>query len=261
MFFKDLFFCSNIHLILYLVSDLEYRGNETDLEYCQMIFSNIHCNFQLEFYPFDHQLCSINISIVNIHYTKFNYVMPLTGKPDIVQAPPEYVVEKPILGEDVQFKKLYFYFVLKRQISYHLLSTYFPTMLLHFIGFGTLFIQVDDFQDRGTMSLTTLLVLISLYSDTMDDLPVTSYVKFIDIWFMFSITFLTAIILVHLITNNTKKEFSEPLFTKRTQKPKPALKKFSNALILRFAQIFLGGIYILFISTYLSLFIISRNQE
>lgn len=50
------------------------------------------------------------------------------------------------------------------------------------------------------MSLTTLLVFISLYTETSGSLPSTAYLKLIDVWFVFSITYLTLIICVHLAT-------------------------------------------------------------
>lgn len=53
------------------------------------------------------------------------------------------------------------------------------------------------------MSLTTLLVLIALYSDASAALPKTSYIKLIDIWFVFGISFLSLIISVHLATCKT----------------------------------------------------------
>ncbi|XP_042870897.1 acetylcholine-gated ion channel acc-4-like [Penaeus japonicus] len=54
------------------------------------------------------------------------------------------------------------------------------------------------------MSLTTLLVLVSLYSDTATSLPKTSYLKLIDVWFIFSISFLSAVIAFHLATNRAE---------------------------------------------------------
>ena len=50
------------------------------------------------------------------------------------------------------------------------------------------------------MSLTTLLVFISLYTETSNSLPSTAYLKYIDVWFVFSITYLSVIIIVHLAT-------------------------------------------------------------
>lgn len=68
------------------------------------------------------------------------------------------------------------------------------------VRYGTLLLPVESFNERGTMSLTTLLVFISLYTETSNSLPSTAYLKYIDVWFVFSITYLSIIIIVHLAT-------------------------------------------------------------
>lgn len=91
----------------------------------------------------------------------------------------------------------------------HKTSNKFPTPLVPFanslvlsslLRYGTLFLPAEFFSERGTMSLTTLLVFISLYTETSSTLPSTSYIKRIDIWFVFSIVYLTLIIMFHLVT-------------------------------------------------------------
>ena len=66
--------------------------------------------------------------------------------------------------------------------------------------YGTLHLPAEFFNERGTMSLTTLLVFISLYTEMSSSLPKTSYVKHIDLWYMFSLTYLSLIITIHLAT-------------------------------------------------------------
>ncbi|XP_066979018.1 gamma-aminobutyric acid receptor subunit alpha-3-like [Macrobrachium rosenbergii] len=110
---------------------------------------------------------------------------------------------------------------LKRYPDYHILSSYFPVFLLHLLGYGTLFIDPQDFQDRGAMSLTSLLVLISFYSDAAMTLPKTSYLKRIDVWYIFSITFLSLIIGVHLVTNKVKGQGNPPEEGVLVEKPHP----------------------------------------
>lgn len=89
--------------------------------------------------------------------------------------------------------------VMERCSDFHIWTTYLPTSLLLGIGYGTLFLPVERFPERGTMSLTTLLVFISLYTDVSSSLPSTSYVKHIDVWFVYNIVFLSLIIATHLL--------------------------------------------------------------
>lgn len=53
-----------------------------------------------------------------------------------------------------------------------------------------------------TVSLTTLLVLYTLFSNTSDALPTTAYVKLIDVWFFFCIFLLFFIIVVHTVVEH-----------------------------------------------------------
>lgn len=54
-------------------------------------------------------------------------------------------------------------------------------------------------QVRLTISLTTLLVLYTLFSQTSSALPKTSYIKMIDVWFFFCISVLFSIIILHVV--------------------------------------------------------------
>ncbi|KAK3894787.1 hypothetical protein Pcinc_001509 [Petrolisthes cinctipes] len=92
---------------------------------------------------------------------------------------------------------------LERRSEYHVWATYLPTALLLDIGYGTLFLPVESFPERGGMSLTTLLVLISLYTETASTLPKTPYLKLINIWFVFNIVYLSLIITTHLVACRT----------------------------------------------------------
>lgn len=66
--------------------------------------------------------------------------------------------------------------------------------------YGTLHLPAEFFNERGTMSLTTLLAFFSLYTQTSSSLPKTSYAKNIDVWYLFSLCYLSLIITVHIAT-------------------------------------------------------------
>ncbi|KAK3888250.1 hypothetical protein Pcinc_007679 [Petrolisthes cinctipes] len=91
----------------------------------------------------------------------------------------------------------------RRKNAYHIWATYLPCILLLGIGYGTLLLPLDNFNERDTMSLTTLLVFISLYAQTTASLPRTAYLKRIDLWYVFCIAFLTLVIFTNLATSTT----------------------------------------------------------
>lgn len=60
-------------------------------------------------------------------------------------------------------------------------------------------------QVRMAVSLTTLLVLYTLFSNISDSLPVTAYVKMIDMWFFSSISLLFFITMIHVLTEHLRE--------------------------------------------------------
>lgn len=50
------------------------------------------------------------------------------------------------------------------------------------------------------MTLTTLLVLYTLFNQVSAALPDTAYIKMVDMWFFFCISVIFSIIVVHLLT-------------------------------------------------------------
>ncbi|XP_050690507.1 glycine receptor subunit alpha-3-like [Eriocheir sinensis] len=80
-----------------------------------------------------------------------------------------------------------------------MVTVFIPTTLINIISFATFFFKWFDFQNRVMVSLTTLLVLSTLFSQTSDSLPKTSYFKIIDIWFFSSIVFTFLTIITHTI--------------------------------------------------------------
>ena len=163
-----------------------------------MFSTHIHCQFDLRMFPFDRQECKLGVYLDNVPSTNLKLQHLLDHKQEDILNPPEFVISNVNFTTSTQ--DFIVSFMMYRYVSFRLVANYLPTFLLHIIGYGTLRIPAANFQDRGTMSLTTLLVLISLYTETLNSLPITSYVKIIDIWFIFSITFLSLIIGTHLLT-------------------------------------------------------------
>lgn len=77
------------------------------------------------------------------------------------------------------------------------------------IGFATFFYKWFDFQNRIMITLTSLLVLSTLFSEVNDSLPATSYLKLIDIWFLISIIYCFSIIMTHVLVEYYH-EYSNP---------------------------------------------------
>ena len=71
---------------------------------------------------------------------------------------------------------------LKRKIATELLTTYLPTILLLLITFVTIFFDRNLFGDAIAVNLTIMLVMTTIFTSKIEELPPTSDMKMIDIW-------------------------------------------------------------------------------
>nr|XP_027239125.1 glycine receptor subunit alpha-2-like [Penaeus vannamei] len=93
-------------------------------------------------------------------------------------------------------------FALERRWSLLVLTIFIPTILLLGIGYVTLFIRLAEFDVRTVMTLTTLLVLYTLFNQVSSDLPDTAYIKMIDMWFFFCIFLIFAVNILHVLVEH-----------------------------------------------------------
>ena len=77
---------------------------------------------------------------------------------------------------------------LSRRYSYYVTTTFIPTFMLLLISYMSFFCKVEYVDLRVMMTITTLLVLYSLYQQIEDSLPKTAYTKAIDVWCFFCLT-------------------------------------------------------------------------
>ena len=74
---------------------------------------------------------------------------------------------------------------LKRKVVTELLTTYLPTILLLLITFTTIFFDKELFGDNIAVNLTIMLVMTTIFTSKIMELPPTSDMKMIDIWLIF----------------------------------------------------------------------------
>ena len=85
---------------------------------------------------------------------------------------------------------------LKRKVATELLTTYLPTILLLLITFVTIFFDKDLFGDAIAVNLTIMLVMTTIFTSKIEELPPTSDMKMIDLWLIFCLVVpFTAVIL------------------------------------------------------------------
>ncbi|XP_076039355.1 uncharacterized protein LOC143024437 [Oratosquilla oratoria] len=182
--------------------DLIYQGNETDIFYEKYFSIEFICRFELANYPFDTQLCPITMRLRHDpdDFTKLIFgEIEFTGKTSSLEYQILGMKEDSLTLEGrsalritLKFRNLY---------RYYITASYVPTFLLVLICFLTLMFDVNNFQDRVMVSLTALLVLAALFTQVSSDLPTTSYLKLIDVWFIFCIVVSFVIVALHVLVN------------------------------------------------------------
>ena len=74
---------------------------------------------------------------------------------------------------------------LKRKIQTELLTTYLPTVLLLIVSYATTYFKPIYFEASLTVNLTIMLVMTTIFTSKIEELPPTSDTKMIDIWLIF----------------------------------------------------------------------------
>ena len=101
--------------------------------------------------------------------------------------------------------------VLKRKVATELLTTYLPTILLLLITFTTIFFDKDLFGDAIAVNLTIMLVMTTIFTSKIEELPPTSDTKMIDIWLIFCLLVPFAFTLVQTAIEYFREEETETL--------------------------------------------------
>ena len=74
---------------------------------------------------------------------------------------------------------------LKRKIQTEILTTYLPTLLLLAISYATIYFKPVYFEASLTVNLTIMLVMTTIFTSKIQELPPTSDTKMIDFWLIF----------------------------------------------------------------------------
>ena len=95
---------------------------------------------------------------------------------------------------------------LKRKIQTEMLTTYLPTLLLLIITYATTFFKPIYFEASLTVNLTIMLVMTTIFTSKIEELPPTSDTKMIDIWLIFCLLLPFAFTLIQTAIERYKEE-------------------------------------------------------
>nr|XP_027227685.1 glutamate-gated chloride channel-like [Penaeus vannamei] len=170
-----------------ILEDYKYDGTLNFLVLEQEMSVTFACNFDLMMYPFDQQVCYLNFEIQNLNI-RFGILekegdgVSFLGTRYLL----EYYLRKEIytsfVDHNASIAGLELWF--KNQYRYYIGNVMLPSVMLVILCYVTLYFDINDFNDRIMVSLTSLLVLVTFFTDTSQKIPRTSYLKLIDVWFV-----------------------------------------------------------------------------
>ena len=141
------------------------------------------------------------------------------------------------LTKDKEANLVFMAIKLKRKVVTELVTTYFPTILLLLITFTTIFFDKDLFGDVIAVNLTIMLVMTTIFTSKIEELPPTSDMKMIDMWLIFCLVVpFTEVILRTVIESLTcvccsdeEKEKENKTFADHARAANKGKREFSEA--------------------------------
>ena len=215
-----------------LDEDYVYPGNENSLIMENWMVVVLDCKFDLKMYPFDNQVCPINLVIPESHNSEF--VMqwiepPHVDKIDLMEY--EVLSNLEFNNTNSPLHEIIVYIKLRRRLSYHIINTYVPSFCLMIIAVFTLFIDVSHFEATIMVTLTSMLVIYTLHQSITANLPQTSYMKMIDVWLASCLIVPFIIIAIHVILDYMiMKESDQVIVINKKETYRGNSKKFLKSM-------------------------------
>ena len=164
-----------------------FKGSENRLIMSQTYTHEFQCVYGLSNYPFDKQICNIDIGTSDLDRS----TLRLFPKKLWMEQERDMALfymnqwELDFWNKSAPEEGVSMTIVLRRKILSELMGTFLPSILLMMITFATTFFKPFFFEAALTVNLTNMLVMTTIFTSVMEKLPLTSYPKMIDIWLIF----------------------------------------------------------------------------
>ena len=189
-----------------------FNGSSNYLIGTQRMKAKYNCKFEAKKFPFDEHNCSIILRIDHrkdkkIHFLKDGEIL-YEGENVVGQ----FLIglrTTEILNTNESTKNIVTIHMV-RLYANQITITFVPTLVLWLFGYTTLLIEPneDGFSDRFIGAGTALLVIVTLLNAIHTDLPKTSYMKYIDLWFMYHVISIFLMIAYHIVLNRLRLYFN-----------------------------------------------------
>ncbi|KAK3883306.1 hypothetical protein Pcinc_012343 [Petrolisthes cinctipes] len=202
-----------------------YLGAENHLSMDRKYTSNFLCDLDLQLYPFDTQRCYLYMEVLS---AATDFVMLERNLSFVTYEGAKLLIEYTVVSVSLRtnnsdtMAKAEVEVKLQRRVGYPIISIYVPTVILLILAYLSLIFRRDNFEARVMSSLTVLLVLAALFTQTSTSLPKTSYFKMVDVWLLFCISLIFFVIVFHVIIDMAtegKLSKQNPRSTSRSTPP------------------------------------------
>ena len=166
----------------------QYPGEENLIIMSKFYNIRFHCEFQMQWYPFDLQVCQAifgsqkdQLKFVHLESDSIEYI----GSKDLTQY---YLRGKNQKRETVRGHQLVIVeLMFGRRLLSLILTVFTPTVLLNLIGHCANFFKPFFFEAVISLNVTVMLVLTTMFISVSQNLPKTAYIKIIDFWLIFNL--------------------------------------------------------------------------
>ena len=156
-----------------------FKGSENRIVFESSYTKSFSCEYQLQMYPFDLQVCTINLEIRKLEKSSvllFPKEIKMLGQKVLTQYTLMNWKMKPTNSSDYS-EGVVVTISMKRRLMNEILTTYLPSFIILVIIYSTNFFKPFFFEAVVTVNLTSLLVLTTLFISVSSSLLKTSYVK------------------------------------------------------------------------------------
>ena len=190
-----------------------FSGLNNSLELRQRMKVKYNCVFDVKKFPYDGQDCHF---VMKINQRKENTIafssddnkVFYNGSSNVGQFSVGKMIStitntetSTVYTISIPFKRIY---------TNQVLTAFIPTFILWLYGYSTLYIDPDCHIDRFMGAGTALLVVATLLSAINSDLPKTSYMKYIDLWFTWHVSSIFLMISYHIFLGRLQKYYRSP---------------------------------------------------
>ncbi|ROT79297.1 neurotransmitter gated ion channel [Penaeus vannamei] len=157
-----------------------FSGTESPLLLRQELSITFQCQFNLQWFPFDNQRCSLNLRLNDVESKLVRMVASdpqYTGPKKLT----EYEVREVTMEARQRDSGQKLTVVFTNLFLYYLANSYLPSFLLVVISYSTFYFRLEDFNERIMVSITAMLVLVALFQQTSSTILKTTYLKLIDV--------------------------------------------------------------------------------